>query len=435
MVFRLLIAVAILGVAACDDDSSPTSGETSDTRAEATGSPEACGEPSPTRAADGPLAEMREIGTNGDVRVEAAVYPRPSYEGELWTHWGQGIVLPDGRYLSAIGDHVGRDGNSYLYVYDPERDELTELTDVLSLVDHDDGDWGYGKIHAQMVAGPCDEVYVATYWGTRSDLEFGDTYTGDLLLRVDPDSLEIEVLGVPVAERGVPSMAGDSEEGLLFGEAAHPVEEDDRTVGDFFAYDVRTEEVVFKTDDDRHGGYRSIAVGPEGTVYLAGQGNKLLTWNPGQTELEEHGETLPGAMLRAATEPAPDGTVYGVTEDPAVFFALRPDGSIEQLGEAMGYTTSLALSPDGSRFYSVPGAHGDAWEDGTPLVSVDTETGEQSVVVELNPMIEEALDLTAGGSYSVAVDPSGNTVYVALNAGTDPDDAWGEIVLAVVHLE
>ena len=376
---------------------------------------------------------MREVGADGDVRVEAAVYPHPSYEGRPWTHWGQGIVLPDGRHLSAIGDHVGPDGNAYLFVYDPGTGELTELSDVLSLVEHDDGDWGYGKIHAQMVSGPCDEIYVATYWGTKTDLEFGDTYSGDFLMRLDPDSLEIEMLGVPVAERGIPSMASDPQSGLLFAEAYNPLE-DEEAEGTFLAYDVATEEVVFATDDERHTGYRSIAVDADGAVYVAGPGDQLLTWRPGQTELELHEERLPGDMLRAVTKPSSDGTVYGVTQDPPIFFALRPDGAIDELGEAEQYTTSLALSPDGTRFYSVPGAHGDAWEDGTPLVAVDTRTGEQSVVVELNPMIEEELGLTAGGSYSVAIDPDGDTVYVALNAGADREEPWGEIVLAAVHL-
>lgn len=435
-VSRLLLVATLLGLVACNrDEGTPASeadagagtGETRPAR------PASCDTPSPKQPAEGPSVEAREIGTDGEVRVEAAVYPHPSYEGDPWTHWGQGIVLPDGRYVSGIGDHLGPDGNSYLFVYDPETGELTELTDVLSLVDHDDGDWGYGKLHAQMVAGPCDEVYIATYWGTKRDLEFGDTYTGDLLLRLDPDSLDIEVLGVPVPERGTPSMASDPESGLLFAEAYNPLE-DEEAEGRFFAYDVASEEVVFATDDERHTGFRSLAVDADGKVYMAGPGDRLLTWEPGQETLEVHDERLPGDMLRAATAPAPDGTVYGVTQEPPVFFALRPDGGIEELGDASEYTASLALSPDGTTVYSVPGAHGDAFRDGTPLVALDTETGEQSVVVELNPMIEEELGLTAGGSYSVALDPAGSTVYVALNAGKDRDEPWGEIVLAVVHL-
>lgn len=441
MVVPLLLVVALVGFAACGGDDTPLASngrDDSTTAGTQAGSRSGgrCGPPSPTRDANGPSVAMREIGSDGDVRVEAAVYPRRKYGGNPWTHWGQGIVLPDGRYLSAIGDHLGPDGNAYLFVYDPKSGELTELTDVLSLVDHDKGDWGYGKVHAQMVAGPCDEIYVATYWGTLRDLEFGGTYSGDFLMRLDPDSLEIDVLGVPVPRRGIPSMASDPDAGLLFGEAFNPREEQQPgPEGAFFAYDVEREEVVFQTEDGRHTGFRSIGVGADGTVYLAGPGKKLLTWAPGDDELTVHGEELPGTKLRAVTRPAPDGTVYAVTEDPPVFFALRPNGRIETLSTAKEYTTSLALSPDGSRFYSVPGAHGDAWRFDTPLIAVDTETGKQSVVAELNPMIEKELGLTANGTYNVVADPDGDTVYVALNAGEDRDDPWGEIVLAVVHLE
>ena len=59
--------------------------------------------------------------------------PDPAYEGNPWSQWGQGIVLADGRFLSAIGDHCGEDGNSYLYSYDPATSTLTQFADVLSI--------------------------------------------------------------------------------------------------------------------------------------------------------------------------------------------------------------------------------------------------------------------------------------------------------------
>ena len=80
-------------------------------------------------------------------------------------------MLPDGRFLSTIGDHRGADGNAYLFVYDPETRRITRVADVLSQVEHEEGAWGYGKIHAQLVASGCD-VYLSTYWGSRHGLEF-----------------------------------------------------------------------------------------------------------------------------------------------------------------------------------------------------------------------------------------------------------------------
>jgi len=386
---------------------------------------------------DGPSATAQVIqeGSGDRPEIEAAVYPAPAGGGEPWSQWGQGVVLSDGRFLSTAGDHRGADGNAYLFVYDPETREITRVADVLSQVEHEDGAWGYGKIHAQLVAAGCD-VYLSTYWGSRRGLEFSSTYDGDLLFRVDPSTLELESLGTPLPRHGIPSLAGSVDDGLLYGEAVDPLVSERRDTGSFFAYDVEDDRVAFESDDPDHIGFRNILVGPDGTAYVAAEGGRLLAYEPGSDALRSLPDTLPGGgWLRASTAPGPDGTVYGVTQNPDRLFALHRDGSITDLGEARGYTASLALAPDGSRFFYVPGAHGDAYEQGTPLIAVDTETGDQTVVAELNPPAERELGLRLGGTYDVAVDPSGDRVYVGLNAA-DPGakDAFGQVVLAVVHL-
>jgi len=382
---------------------------------------------------DGPAADAVVLRDGEDLRVEAVVHPRPEDGGEPWSQWGQGIVLADGRFLSAAGDHRGEDGNSYLYVYDPERGRLTQFADVLSNVEHEPGDWGYGKIHAQMVGDPCEEIFVTTYWGTRRDIEFGGTYSGDVLLRLDPTTLEIDPLGVPVEHHGVPSLASDPETGVIYGEATDPLSSTDDDAGAFFAYDPADGEVITRLDDDRLSGFRNIMVAADGRVFLAGPGDQLLVFEPGTEQLTVHDERLPGDMLRASTSPGPDGSVYGVTDEPPRFFALRPDGSIDDLGEARGYTTSMALHPDGERFFSVPEAHGDAFREGAPVIEVDTASGDQRVVAELNPLVDEEFGLTLGGSYNVAVDPSGERLFVGFNAGSTRDDPWGEVVLVALE--
>ncbi|MGH8947600.1 MAG: hypothetical protein ACRDXF_01985, partial [Acidimicrobiia bacterium] len=126
----------------------------------------------------GPSTEMIDLGEVNGMPVEGAVYPRPDYPGEPWTMWGQGVALADGRFLSAIGDHIGPDGNSFIYEYDPNAGTLATLGDLLSYVDHTPGSWGYGKVHGQMVNGPCGEVYFASYWGTNRDLVYDESYRG-----------------------------------------------------------------------------------------------------------------------------------------------------------------------------------------------------------------------------------------------------------------
>ncbi len=364
--------------------------------------------------------------------VALALYPRPEYEGKPWSHWGQGIVSADGRFFSALGDHHGADGNSFIYEYDPATMTLTRVVDVLATVEHEPGAWGYGKIHAQMVAGECDQIYVATYWGSRRGLTFTNGYEGDLLLRLDLSQRTTEEVGVILSEHGVASMAATPDGSLIYAEAADPF---GQKVGSFLALDAATGEVVFSDDDGAHGGYRSIAVAADGSAYITWNDSGLARYDPETNTLEETEIALPGSILRAATEPDAEGRIYAVSRDPAVFFVIEPDGEITELGPALGYTASMALAPDGEHFYYIPGAHGSAWETGTPLIAVDTSTGESSVVVELNPLVEDEFGLRAGGTYNVVVSDDGSTVFVALNAG-DPAtrDSFGEVVLAVVTL-
>ena len=82
----------------------------------------------------------------------------------------------------------------------------------------------------------------------------------------------------------------------------------------------------------------------------------------------------------------------------------------------------------------MPGAHGDSSTQGTPVIAVDTRTGEQQVIARLNELAEQNLGLTLGGSYDVAFDAKRDRLYVGLNAGKNADRPWGEVVLAVVDL-
>ena len=371
-------------------------------------------------------------GSDTTPRVEAVIYPHPDYDGEPWSQWGQGLVLDDGRYLSGIGDHQGRDGNSYLYEYDPATKTLTQIADVLAIVDHAPGDWGFGKIHAQMVQGPCDSVLVSTYWGTRRDIEFTAGYQGDLLLSIDPQRRTVSTRGVVYPEHGVPSLAASPDGRLLYAEAVDPFGDD---AGAFVVRDAAEGTTVFVDDDPAHIGYRSIAVDTDGRAFYSIGGGRLAVYDPESNTRSELDAKLPGDWLRAVTEPDARGTLYGVTRDPEVFFALDPDGTVRTLAEALGYTTSVALSPDGTTLYSVPEAHGGAWEIGAPLMAVDTASGEQEIVIELQPLAEENLGMRLGGTYNVAIDKEGRAIYLGMNVSDASDDSgFGEVVLIIVTL-
>ena len=92
-------------------------------------------------------------------------------------------------------------------------------------------------------------------------------------------------------------------------------------------------------------------------------------------------------------------------------------------GDYLVTVTNLGLSPGG-------------WYDFRRIVAVDTGTGEQQVIVELADLAEAGLDLRLGGTYNVAVDRSGKTIYIGMNAGhvDEPEEGFGEVVLLIVTL-
>lgn len=419
---------------------SPRAEQTSPTVATGPAATSPPARPCPTVQPTPPTGPSAEAVTadrpSSDLRVDVVRYPRPRTPGAPWSHWGQGMVTPDGRFFSAIGNHLGEDGNSFLFVYDPESSRLTRFSDVRSQVEGNPS-WGYGKIHGQIVAIDCEQAVFSTYWGSRDGLRYTASYQGDQMFRLDTTTLDLEPLGTAVSERGVPSLAGHAGTGLIFGEGVDPGarSDDPGPRGTFFVYDTTDREVVFESDNPRHSGFRNVLVDAEGTAYIAGQDGELLTYRRGTNELGTHPGRLPGGgALRASTHPTDKGTVYGVTSKPYELFALTADGTISGVGAALGYTTSMAVEPDGSRFYYVPGAHGSQPELGTPLVSVDPDTGEQSTIVRLDDVVSQAAGLHTSGTYSVVLDSTTRRLFVMLNAGPAPDDRWGEVVLAVVHL-
>ena len=115
--------------------------------------------------------------------VDFAVFPHPDHQGNSWSTWGGGLLASDGRFYSAIGDHLGQDGNAFVYVYDPLARQLTLIGDVLSTVNHVSGTWGHGKIHSQISEGPDGHIYMTSYWGSRKKLVFEGNYKGSVLLR------------------------------------------------------------------------------------------------------------------------------------------------------------------------------------------------------------------------------------------------------------
>ena len=375
----------------------------------------------------GTSVKLHRIFDNDGLTIDAALYPHPDYAGNPWSQWGQGILAPTGRYYSAIGDHLGANGNSYVYEYDPTTNALVLIADILGQVDHFNGAWGYGKVHAQMALGPCDEIFFTTYWGTRTGLTYSDGYQGDLLFHIDPYDRSIAHHGIVADERGLPTLASSPEHGVLYTIGVDPV----TNRGTFFVVDARSKEILFSAQASP--GYRDIAVDGHGIAYFSSAKGQYSLYDPSANQIIATIDA-PGSFLRADSTTA-DGVIVGVSQNPETFFTIDSDQSLTELGSASGYTTSVALGAGEEEFFYLPGAHGNAAENGAILKAVNRHTGEERDVIALADIIENGLGVTIGGTYNLISDPANNRLY--LGANVDPDgtnDGFGEVALLVIGL-
>lgn len=378
-------------------------------------------------------SRLELIGEANGLEIYGAEYPLPGPTEGLWSSWGQGIVSSvNGRYYSAVGDHLGPDGNSYIFEYDPSERSITRVMDVISLTDHQPGAWGYGKMHSQMVEGTCGSIFAFTYWGTRRELEYGDGYEGDLLLEIDPHTRSIANHGPLVGRRGVPSLAATADGRYLVAEAVE-AETDD---GDLAVIDTETVEVIHHIDDPDHVGFRSLAVGT-GRVWYSVVDHQLRSLDPESGQTGAASIPLPGDspsddadFLRAVTPERPDGGFVGVTNDDGRLFVVDEALEVDVLPSAISYTTSLAVA--GDRVLWLPGAHGSAHEIGAEVMSLDLASGEVSPVVSLLEPVTEELGVLPGGTYSIAY--AEGRLFLVLNASPPGDDSgFGTVALIVIE--
>ncbi|MBI3461892.1 MAG: hypothetical protein HY000_02370 [Planctomycetes bacterium] len=152
-------------------------------------------------------------------------------------------------------------------------------------------------------------------------------------------------------------------------------------------------------------------------------------------------DTLIG--VRAATQETPQGFVYTVSQarcgSEAILYAFNTRTErVEELGPAgvgtQTYIASLDTDPTGRYiYYYVPGAHGGSDADGSAIVQFDTKTRRKKVIAFLHPFTQEQFGCTLRGTYSSAVDPAGDKLYITWNTSRG-SRAWDCCAVTVIHI-
>lgn len=371
--------------------------------------------------------------------IDYGYFPGQTYAGNPWSNWGDSLAA-NGKYYASIGDHLAPAGNGYVYEYDPATKQFRQLLDLKKLLALPEGHYVPGKIHSRLDLGSDGWLYCSTHRGSTRVTTDEYHYTGDWIVRVNPETGASEVVARgPVPKHCIPTSVLDPQRLIYYGGTAPGSGDPDNI--HFFAYDVKANKVLFDGPDGP-ARYMIFAASTGKVYYVPGKEavGELVRFDP-----ENPGPPvkIPGEIgVRAATQETPQGIVYTVStgqggKEATLFaFDTKTEKTTPLGPAAVGknqYIATLDADSTGRFLYYVPGAHGGAEADGSPVVQYDTKTKTRKILAFLHPFYQEKYGCTLKGTYSVAVDEKGEKLYVTWN-GNRGSRAWDTCALTVIHI-
>ncbi len=371
--------------------------------------------------------------------IDFLLFPGQDYPGKPWSAWGDSLAA-NGKYYASIGDHLAPGGNAFVYEYDPASKKMRRLLEVKKLLGLPEGHYTPGKLHSRIDLGSDGWLYAATHRGSRRATSDAFHYRGDWIVRCHPGTGESEIVAhAPVPKHAIPCSVLDGQRMIFYGGTAPGTDAEAKEI-QFFAFDVRNRKLLYSGPN---GPSRAMILAEStGRLYFtAGKEEApLMRYDPaaGGPPVE-----IPGKIgIRAATDETKDGLVYTVSQgrngNEAFIYAFNTrTEQILELGSAaagtQSYIASLDADPSGRYLYYVPGAHGGSEADGSAVVRFDVKTREKTVVAFLHPFYAKRYGFTLKGTYSCAVDPAGDKLYITWNASRG-SRAWDSCALTVIHL-
>jgi hypothetical protein len=367
-------------------------------------------------------------------KIEFRYYPGQDHAGGPWSVWGDGSAAGD-RYYSAIGDHLHPKGTALVCEYDATTRKLRILADVRKVLEAagqipEGMNYVPSKVHSRVDLGKDGWLYYATHRGSPGTTTDANGYKGDWILRTHPETAKSEIVAAfPVEKHAIPMSVLDPERMIFYGGTAPGKNASFQEIT-FFAFDLSRRKTILSS-----GG------GPERCGILSSSTGRFYwdkkVFDPAEDHLLRESEAPP---VRSATRETPQGVVYGTSGNKAELWAFDvKTEKLEALGSAavgkQEYITSIDADPSGRYLYYVPGAHGGAAGDGTPIVQFDVKTKTRKVLAFLHPYYVEKYGYTPDGTFSTAVDPKGEKLYITWNGMRKGQPRfWESCALMVVHL-
>ena len=197
----------------------------------------------------------------------------------------------------------------------------------------------------------------------------------------------------------------------------------------FFALDTRTGKVLktAKGGFDRY----CIFAKSTGRVYWEGK-----MYDPATNSIRPS----EAPHVRSATAETAMGLVYGTSHRSADIWVFNTrTEKLCRLGDGavgtQGYVTAIHADPTGRYLYYIPGAHGGASKDGTPVVQYDTKNGTRKVLAFLHAFFKEKYGYTMDGCFCSVLDENGERLFISWDGWRDGQPRGMEsAALVVLHI-
>ncbi|RYZ51090.1 MAG: hypothetical protein EOP49_12500 [Sphingobacteriales bacterium] len=402
-----------------------------------------------TRPANANISEGVLIATTPPV-IDFLYLPGQVYPGKLWSVWGDGSVYGS-KYYTSIGDHDSPRGEAHVYEYDAKTKSVRLLTNIKKFLEEPGRmppgmDYTPGKIHGRVDRGSDGWLYFSTHRGSTNDnTTDARGYKGDHIYRTNPANGKTEIVAVfPMLKHTIPASVLDPTRMIFYG-GTNPGNDAPEKEPWFIAYDVKNKKLLKKVP----GGFDRFAIlsSSTGCVYWNGitkpGGTDAGTRNGYKYDPATNKISLVAdvPVVRACTEETKNGIVYGFTQDNTNLWAFDTrKEKLSTIGPAMvgihSYVTSVDLDPVTERYlYYVPGAHGGADVDGTPVVQYDLKTKTRKVIAFLSEFYREKYQYTPDGTFSTAISADGSMLYVTWNGfRVSPAKGWNTTAIMAISI-
>jgi hypothetical protein len=337
----------------------------------------------------------------------------------LWSSWGDIGIAQDGRVYCGIGDHgndAGGDARCFIYRWDPKSKALEQIIDMNDVVPPRPGQPAWSKVHAKIDEASDGKIYFNTTLnaGNRAgdeQYQWNEQLPGGQLYQFDPETGKTVVFANLPPKRCSATSRLDRERNIWWCnlEAGN---------GDaLWGLDLGTRKPVFQSPDGTVVFNRNFALTADGSILFNGEGG---VWKYDGTSLKKTGASFGEAPgMRASTRESKAGLIYGSTHKTNELFQYDvARNEVKMLGSNWltgQYTTVMILSPDERFAYYLPGAHGRAYEHGTPVVQYEVKTGRRKVLAFLAEPFEREYGYVPAGTYGIKLSADGSTLYANFN--------------------